>query len=93
MNLQALRRYAIKNGVRVRFLLEPAGECLVNEQGLLKIPSLKGVTDFNVEAMLGSVEQFTIETAQEPPKRQKMTREQLEASLGAGPKDDAAEHE
>ncbi len=92
MNLLAIRRYAIRKGVRVRFTLDEAGECMVDEHGVVKIPSLREVARFNVEALLASVEQFSVDTAEEPPKRQKLSREQLEALLGAAaPKAEAAE--
>ena len=80
MTLQALRRYAIRNGVRVRF-----GDCLVDENGLVKVPSLRGVTDFNVQTGLEAAGQFILETAQEPPKLQKLARAEFEALLPKEP--------
>ena len=92
MDLLAIRRYAIREGVRVRFTLDEVGECLVNEHGVVQVPSWRGVVHFNVEALLASVEQFSVDTAEEPPKRQKVSRAQLQALLGASaPKAEAAE--
>jgi hypothetical protein len=93
MTLLELRRYAIRSRTRVRFSLEPAGECVVNEHGVLKIPSLRSVPDFNVEALLGSVEQFVLDPVQPAAKQQKVSREQLQSLLGAGPKADPGHEE
>ena len=77
--------------MRVRFQVEGAGACLVDEQGILKIPALKGVPDYNLADLLGMVEQFTVETVGNPPKRQKVSRQELEGRLGEGPAGEAAE--
>jgi hypothetical protein len=86
MNLVSLRRYAVRNRCRIGFRIEPAGECMIDEHGVLKIPSLKAAPGFNVDSLLGSVEQFFVETGGEAPKRQKLSRQQLEALLAEAPK-------
>ncbi len=91
VDLIALRRYAIRNRVRVWFQVQPAGECMVDEQGILKIPALKGAPDYNLANLLGTVEQFIVETRGNPPKRQKLSRQELEGRLGEGPAGEAAE--
>ncbi|MBI3695308.1 MAG: hypothetical protein HY238_10800 [Acidobacteria bacterium] len=55
---------------------------MVNEHGVVKIPALRTVPDFNVEASLGSVEEFVLEPAQEASKPQKVSRERMAALLG-----------
>lgn len=82
MTLLELRRYAIRKRTRVRFTLPAAGECMVNEHGVVKIPALRTVPDFNVEASLGSVEEFVLEPAQEASKPRKVSPEQMAALLG-----------
>ncbi len=86
MTLLELRRYAIRNRTRVRFTLPAAGECVVNEHGVTKIPSLRSVPDFNVEASLGSVEEFVLDPAQEGSRPQKISRAQLDVLLGDTPR-------
>lgn len=81
MTLLELRRYAIRNRTRIRFTAPPAGDCTVNEHGLVQIPSLRAVPDFNVEALLASVEQFLLDPLQPGSKHQKLSREQLQALL------------
>jgi len=88
MTLMELRRFAIRNRTRIRFTVAPAAECLVNEHGIVKIPALRGIPDFNVERGLGQVEQFTLEPAEQPARPQKLSRQQLEALLGRGSKPD-----
>ena len=78
MTLLELRRYAIRNRTRIRFTLASAGECVVNEHGLLKIPSLRTVPDFNVERELGSVGEFVLG-------EQVISREKLQALIGYAP--------
>ena len=92
MTLLDLRRYAIRNRARIRFSA-PAGECVVDEHGLLRIPGLRAVPSFNVEAALGSVEQFIVDPVQEGSKQQKVSRGQLQALLGEVPKAESGHEE
>lgn len=93
VTLLDLRRYAIRNRARIHFTLEQAGECIVNEHGLLRLPSLRGVPDFNVETALGSVEQFLIAPVRESSQSQKLSRQQLQALLGDASQADHAHEE
>ena len=79
MTLLDLRRYAVRNRVRIHFTVDPAGECVMNEHGVLTIPSMRAVPSFNVEDLLGSVEQFTVAD-------RKLSRQQLQSLLGEAPK-------
>lgn len=93
MTLLELRRYAIRQRIRIHFTAPPAGECVVNEHGLIKIPSLRAMPDFNVEALLGSVEYFLLDPLPPASKRQKISRQQLQALLSEAPQGAKAAHE
>ena len=66
---------------------------MVNEHGVVKIPALRTVPDFNVEALLGSVEEFVLDSAQEASRPQKVSREQMAALLGDVPRAKQAHEE
>ncbi len=86
MTLLELRRYAIRRRTRIRFTSASGVDCEVNEHGVLKLPAVRGVTDFNAENSLVSVEQFVLEAVEAGSKQQKLSRERLEALLGEAPK-------
>jgi hypothetical protein len=92
MTLLDLRRYAVRETTRIHFHLEPAGECIVNEDGILKIPSLHRVPDFRIDSALPGVDQFTLARVKGAVKPRSLSRAQLEALLGA-PAGAAAEPE
>ena len=81
MTLSDLRRYAVRESARIHFTLDAAGECFVNEHGILKLPSLTGVPTFRVDPALPGVERFTIEPVRAIAKRQALSRLQLESLL------------
>jgi len=89
MTLLDLRRYAIRAGVSVRFETPTVGECLIDQHGLLKIPSLRSAPDFNMEALLGSVDEFVLDPAAPNSKRRKVSRAELQSLLGEAPKADS----
>jgi hypothetical protein len=89
MTLQDLRRYAVRNRCRIRFTVEASGECLVDEHGLLRIPALQTTTAVNVGELLGSVDRFVLEPAVENPRRQTVSRQELQGLVGEAP---AASH-
>ena len=93
MTLLDLRRYAIRNRARIRFSVPAAGECAVDEHGLLRIPGLRTAASVNVEALLDSVEQFVVEPVREGSKQRKVSREELHALLGEAPKAEAGHEE
>ena len=84
MTLLDLRRYAIQNRVRVQFLSPDAGECMVNEHGVLKIPALAGVPQFQFDSSLAGIDQFKLIPTEESSRSQTVSRQQLE-SLAGGP--------
>ncbi|MBL8230179.1 MAG: hypothetical protein JNL98_16945 [Bryobacterales bacterium] len=61
MKLAEIRRVAIRRQVRVHFRLPNGLECTITEGGLVKIPELRTVPDFNVETVLPSVDTFRLE--------------------------------
>jgi hypothetical protein len=61
MKLADVRRVAIRKQVRIHFRLPNGLDCTVTEGGLVKIPELKSVPDFNVETILPSVQSFEME--------------------------------
>jgi uncharacterized protein YjlB len=63
MKLADLRRVAIRRQVRIHFRLPNGMDCTVTESGVVKIPELHSVPDFNVEAALPVVESFQMESA------------------------------
>ena len=93
MTLLDLRRYAIRNRVRVHFTLEPAGECIINEHGVLRVPSLRSAPEFNVTASFSQVERFTLVAVDSGSRRQDLSREQLEVLLDETPQPAAPDHE
>jgi len=63
MKLADLRRLSIKQQYRIHFRLKNGMECIVNEQGVARVPSLNGVPDFNLETELASAGEFLLEPA------------------------------
>lgn len=61
MKLAEIRRVAIRKHARIRFRLPNGLECTITEGGVVKIPELKSVPDFNVETVLPSVGTFQLE--------------------------------
>ncbi len=85
MTLLELRRYAIQKQVRVQFRSPEAGECVVNEHGVLKIPSLAGVPQFQFDSSLAGVERFDLIPVQGSGGTRVVSREELESLVGRPP--------
>jgi hypothetical protein len=92
MTLLDLRRYAIRKGMRVQFHSPEAGECVVNEHGVLRIPALAGVPSFRFDSTLGAVERFVLIPVHEPVRSRTVTRQELE-SLVAVPAAGHSDHD
>jgi hypothetical protein len=82
MNLLELRRYAVRQGICIHFRCEPAGECIVNEHGVVRIPSLRGVPDFRLDTSLAGVEKFTLAPLREASRTRTVSRSELEKLIG-----------
>ncbi len=90
MTLADLRKISVKKSLRIRFLLPNGMECTVDEHGLAQIPALNKVPDFNLERELPSVSEFLVEWRGDldkkgMPKRQTLTRGELETMTSAPP--------
>ncbi len=97
MKLADLRRLAVKQQLRVLFQLHNGMECVVNEQGVAQIPSLRQAPDFNLEEELASAERFRLEPARadtrKGPRSRLVSRAELAAMAGAGTGAAAPDHE
>lgn len=85
MTLQDLRRYAIRSRRRVAFSSAEAGECMINEHGVLKILAPAGAAQVRFDNSLSGVKQFVLTPAQESSRPQTVTREHLETLLSVRP--------
>ena len=65
MKLADLKRLAVKKHLKIHFRLRNGMECIVNEDGVARVPALKAIPDFNVEDELAAAGEFLIEPA--PP--------------------------
>ena len=81
MTLLDLRRYAIRSRTRIQFASPEAGECMVNEHGVLRIPALSRPPDFQFDSSLAGVEEFVLTPVRETGRAQTVSREQLESLL------------
>ena len=88
MKLSDLRRLSIKQQYRIHFRLKNGMECIVDEHGVARVPSLAGVPDFNIETELGSAAEFLMEPAmpassRDGPRPRTIRREELAAMAGS----------
>lgn len=97
MTLADLRRLAVKKTARIRFVLPNGMECAVDEHGIARVPALNKPPDFELERELAQIAEFLLEWRADldkkgMPKRQTLTRAELESlsKANAGP---AAAHE
>ena len=63
MTLVDLRRLAIRKQSRIRFVLRNGMECVISEDGIARVPALKGVPEFNLEQELAAATAFAVEAA------------------------------
>jgi hypothetical protein len=89
MKLADLRKLTIRRHIRIRFPLANGMECVLNEQGVARVPALKGVPDFNLEQELAAAQEFQFDTPAADPKMPVRTRtlrrEELAALTEASP--------
>ena len=86
MTLAGLRKLAVRSRTGIRFTVPGGAECVVDESGVLRVPSLAGPPDFSAEGALAQASEFHLGVS-------RVTREQLEAVLDASPKPQPAHHE
>lgn len=90
MTLADLRKLSIRKQFQIRFPLPNGLECVINGDGIARVPALKGVPDFNLEQELASARQFILEPLvpageKNPPKPRSLSRDELEALVTTAP--------
>ena len=71
-----LRRFAIQTRTEITYRVRDGGQtCVVNTQGLIKIPGLSGLPPYNVEEVLAQADQFELRRGAETPRT--LTREEM----------------
>jgi hypothetical protein len=73
MTLVDLRKLAIRKQSKIRFGLRNGMECIISEDGIARVPALKGVPEFNLEQELAAASAFVVEAVapaglKNPPK-------------------------
>ncbi len=97
MKLADLRRLAVRQGIRIWFTAANGVDCVVDERGVARVPSLKGTPAFNLEEELASAREFRLEQAESAganrARERRVTLEELTATVSAAPKAAHAQHE
>jgi hypothetical protein len=84
MKLADIRRLAIRKHQKIHFRLRNGMECVVNEEGIARIPELKGIPDFNVEEELAEAAEFLLEPAP-PAQPRTVARAEMTSLVSASP--------
>jgi hypothetical protein len=95
MKLADLRKLAIRRQFRIRFALRNGMECVIDHHGVARVPALKTVPDFDLEAELASANEFVLEPAsgKDPSIPRPVRRDELSAMTAAAPSASPAAHE
>jgi hypothetical protein len=95
MKLADLRKLAIRREFRIRFKLRNGMECVVDQRGVARVPSLNGVPDFNLEEELAAASEFALEPAggKDPAMPRPVRRDELAAMTTAVQSAAPAPHE
>jgi hypothetical protein len=80
MTLGHLRKLAIRKQFRIRFALRNGMECVVGEDGVVRVPALKSQPDFNLEQELAACAAFVLDPV--TPAGQKNPPKSKPLSLG-----------
>lgn len=84
MTLTDLRRLSIRKQVKIHFRLRNGMECVVNEEGVARVPALQNIPDFNLEEELAAAADFLVEPAP-PAQPRTVTRAELTSLAAASP--------
>ena len=101
MTLLDLRKLSISRQITIRFKLRNGMDCVISENGVAKVPALKGVPGFNLEHELSAADEFQLaappsdKPAKDAAKPTTLTRVQLAAMAGGGSRasDTAPDHD
>jgi hypothetical protein len=96
MKLADLRKLAVRQHLRIGFTLANGAECVIDEHGVVRIPSLKSVPNSSAEEELASAREFRIEPAAgvgSPARSRVASREELAAMTASAPQHAAAPHD
>ena len=84
-----LRRYAIHQRTEITYRVRAAGQaCVVDANGIIKIPGIGGRPPYNVEAVLARADEFELQRGAEKPRI--ISREQMIQLLQATARKPAA---
>jgi hypothetical protein len=78
MKLADLRKLAIRKQLKIRFALRNGMECVVDEDGIARVPALKAQPEFNLEQELAEASAFAVEPVipagqKNPPKNKSVS--------------------
>ena len=97
MRLAELRKLAVRQGIRIWFSAANGVDCVVDERGVARVPSLKGTPAFNLEAELASAREFRLEQAEGEAaglaRARRVSPEELMAMVSSAPQAAQAQHE
>lgn len=99
MKLADLRKLSVRRQVKIHFRLRDGMECVVNEQGVAQVPSLRSKPEFNLEEELAGASEFLFEPAPGSPEgltARKLRRDELQSMVATRGSQGAAhdqEHE
>jgi hypothetical protein len=87
MNLNDLRKYAIRRQANVSFRLSSGMECIVDRQGVARVPALDRPAAFSLEQELATASEFQVEMVSSAPKtaRRTCSRTEMEQLAAAEP--------
>lgn len=87
MKLADLRRFTIRKQFQIRFQMRNGMECVITDQGIAKVPALKGVPDFNLEEELAAATRFLLDpsaSGKKNPSKPRTLRPEELAALATG---------
>src|SRR5215467_9164742 len=89
MTLADLRKLSIRKQYRIHFRLRNDLECVISEQGIARVPTLKRAPDFNLEEELAAAGEFLLEPVaagehKNAERPRTIRREEMAALVGGG---------